>query len=232
MDETSGKLPVEQQWRLQNPLAWTAEFLRLGRRRLPAQIRLMGLAILVGVVAGVGAIAFYALSRLIEYYALFEIVGYRPPVHPAGETDLSWLPQLATDFRPWLLLLVPTVGGLISGFLVYTFAPEAEGHGTDAVISAYHNKQGLIRPRVPIVKIIASAVTLGTGGSGGREGPIAQIGAGFGSALANMLGLRPTDRRVLDGGWHGRRDRRHLSRPAGRSALRRGGAVLVAGIRA
>ncbi len=197
MNETSGKLPVEQQWRLQNPLAWTAEFLRLGRRRLPAQIRLMGLAILVGIVAGVGAIAFYALSRLIEHYALFEIAGYRPPVHPAGETDLSWLPQLATDFRPWLLLLVPAIGGLISGFLVYTFAPEAEGHGTDAVISAYHNKQGLIRPRVPIVKIIASAVTIGTGGSGGREGPIAQIGAGFGSALANMLGLRPTERRVL-----------------------------------
>jgi CIC family chloride channel protein len=81
--------------------------------------------------------------------------------------------------------------------LVYKRAPEAEGHGTDAVIAAYHHQQGQIRPRVPLVKMVASAVTLGTGGSGGREGPIAQIGAGFGSLLANMLGLRPAERRVL-----------------------------------
>jgi CIC family chloride channel protein len=100
-------------------------------------------------------------------------------------------------FHPWLLLLIPTLGGIVSGLLVFTIAPEAEGHGTDAVIAAYHYKQGQIRPRVPLVKIIASAVTLGTGGSGGREGPIAQIGAGFGSLLANLLRLRPVDRRVL-----------------------------------
>ena len=81
--------------------------------------------------------------------------------------------------------------------LVYTLAPEAEGHGTDSVIAAYHYHQGQIRPRVPLVKIVASALTLGTGGSGGREGPIAQIGAGFGSLLGNMLQLRPAERRVL-----------------------------------
>jgi CIC family chloride channel protein len=63
---------------------------------------------------------------------------------------------------------------------VYTFAPEAEGHGTDAAIDAFHNKRGEIRGRIPIIKTIASAITLGTGGSAGREGPIAQIGAGFG----------------------------------------------------
>jgi CIC family chloride channel protein len=80
---------------------------------------------------------------------------------------------------------------------VYTLAPEAEGHGTDAAIAAYHHQQGLIRPRVPLVKIVASALTLGTGGSGGREGPIAQIGAGFGSFLGNLLRLRPAERRIL-----------------------------------
>ena len=95
------------------------------------------------------------------------------------------------------LLLIPTVGGLLSGVIVFTLAPEAEGHGTDAVIDAYHHKQGQIRPRVPLVKIVASAITLGTGGSGGREGPIAQIGAGFGSLLSNLLHLRPAERRVL-----------------------------------
>ena len=89
------------------------------------------------------------------------------------------------------------MAGLLSGILVFTLAPEAEGHGTDSVIAAYHYHQGQIRPRVPLVKIIASALTLGTGGSGGREGPIAQIGAGFGSVLGNLLRLRPAERRVL-----------------------------------
>src|SRR4029077_19021056 len=86
---------------------------------------------------------------------------------------------------------------ILSGVIVYTLAPEAEGHGTDAAISAYHYHQGQIRPRVPLVKIVASALTLGTGGSGGREGPIAQIGAGFGSFLGGVLRLRPAERRVL-----------------------------------
>ncbi len=85
----------------------------------------------------------------------------------------------------------------MSGLLVFSIAPEAEGHGTDAAIAAYHYHQGQIRPRVPLVKIVASALTLGTGGSGGREGPIAQIGAGFGSYLGNLLRLRPIERRTL-----------------------------------
>ncbi len=110
---------------------------------------------------------------------------------------MSWLPVPAHGFYPWLLLLVPALGGLLSGVIVFTFAPEAEGHGTDSVIDAYHNRQGQIRPRVPLVKIIASSITLGTGGSGGREGPFAQIGAGFGSLLGNLLRLRPAERRVL-----------------------------------
>jgi CIC family chloride channel protein len=94
-------------------------------------------------------------------------------------------------------LLIPTLGGLVSGFIVFTLAPEAEGHGTDAAIAAYHHKQGFIRPIIPLVKIVASAITLGTGGSGGREGPIAQTGAGFGSTVGNLLRLRPAERRIL-----------------------------------
>jgi CIC family chloride channel protein len=120
--------------------------------------------------------------------------GYHP-LAPGGEPPL--FPESDHAFRPWLLLLIPTIGGLLSGILVFTLAPEAEGHGTDAAIAAYHYKQGFIRPRVPIVKIIASAITLGTGGSGGREGPIAQIGAGFGSFLSSILRLRAADRRIL-----------------------------------
>jgi CIC family chloride channel protein len=76
-------------------------------------------------------------------------------------------------------------------------APEAEGHGTDAVIKAFHHLKGRIRRRVPLVKALASAITIGSGGSAGREGPIAQIGAGFGSALAGFLNLKDDERRVM-----------------------------------
>jgi CIC family chloride channel protein len=179
------------------PFRWFPEFLSLSQRRLRSQVRLLGLAVLVGIVAGIGAIVFYLATRVVEHYALGYLMGYQAAPHPGGEVPLPWLPVFNEPFQPWLLLLIPTVGGILSGVLVYTFAPEAEGHGTDAVIEAYHQRQGDIRPRVPIVKIVASALTLGTGGSGGREGPIAQIGAGFGSVLGKLLRLRPADRRVL-----------------------------------
>ncbi len=169
----------------------------LGGRRIRGQVRLLGFAALVGIVAGLAGIAFYVATRVVEHYALGVWAGYCPEPHPLGEPSFAWLAEVAHPFYPWLLLLIPTLGGLISGILVFKLAPEAEGHGTDAVIGAYHHQQGQIRPRVPLVKIVASAVTLGTGGSGGREGPIAQIGAGFGSLLANILRLRPADRRVL-----------------------------------
>ena len=176
---------------------WFPQVFRQGSDRIRGQVRLLGLAGLVGVVAGLGGIAFYIDTRVVEHYALGVGAGYCPEPHPGGEPSLAWLPTVTHALHPWLLLLIPTIGGLISGFIVFTFAPEAEGHGTDAVIAAYHNKQGQIRPRVPLVKIVASAITLGTGGSGGREGPIAQIGAGFGSLLSNFLHLRPAERRVL-----------------------------------
>jgi CIC family chloride channel protein len=154
----------------------------------------MLLSVLVGVIAGVGAIVFYLACQYVFHFALEDWAGYRPN-HPGGEPSLFADPT--TSFRPLMLLIVPTLGGLLSGILVFSIAPEAEGHGTDAAIAAYHYHQGLIRPRVPIVKIVASALTLGTGGSGGREGPIAQIGAGFGSFLGTLLRLRPIERRTL-----------------------------------
>ncbi|MBN1917585.1 MAG: chloride channel protein [Verrucomicrobia bacterium] len=148
----------------------------------------------MGVVAGLGAIAFYAGCHVVVHYALDAGAGYRPE-HPGGEPPL--LAETQQPFRAWTLLLIPTVGGILTGLLVYTLAPEAEGHGTDAAIAAFHHRQGSIRPRVPLVKLIASALTIGTGGSGGREGPIAQIGAGFGSFVGNLFRLRPADCRVL-----------------------------------
>jgi len=150
--------------------------------------------IAIGIIAGLGSIVFHYLCQLGIHYFMDHLAGYRPPP-PAGEHHL--LPPTETPFNRWLLLFLPAMGGLVSGWIVYTFAPEAEGHGTDAAINAYHNQGGFIRNRVPIVKTLASAITLTTGGSGGREGPIAQIGAGFGSFLATRLKLSHRERRIM-----------------------------------
>ena len=150
--------------------------------------------VLIGLIAGAGSVIFHYLCQLGIHYLMDMIAGYRPPP-PAGEHHL--IPPTARPFNRWLLLFLPAFGGIFSGWLVYTFAPEAEGHGTDAAIDAYHRRGGFIRGRVPIIKTIASAITLTTGGSGGREGPIAQIGAGFGSFLATTLKLSDRERRIM-----------------------------------
>ncbi len=156
--------------------------------------RLVLLSILVGVIAGLGAIGFQWLSHGVVRYSLVEFAGYAP-VNPRGEHEI--FEAVERPFVPWAVVAIMAVGGLLSGMIVYGFAPEAEGHGTDAAIDAFHNRRGLVRARIPIVKTIASAITIGTGGSGGREGPIAQIGAGFGSYLATLLKLPARDRRIL-----------------------------------
>ena len=89
-----------------------------------------------------------------------------------------------------------TVGGLLGGIIVFGLAPEAEGHGTDAAIEAFHEKGGRIRAHIPFVKLVASSLTIGSGGSAGREGPTAQIAAGFGSWLGGLFDLSAADRRT------------------------------------
>lgn len=150
-------------------------------------------SIAIGIVSGFGAILFYLGLRAVSYYVLGGIGGYYPP-SPGGELPL--FSQPATNVS-WLLFLLPAAGGLLAGIIIFTYAPEAEGHGTDAVIDAYNNKRGFIRKRVPIIKAISSIITIGSGGSAGREGPIAQIGAGFGSTLASFLKLSDRDRRIM-----------------------------------
>lgn len=151
------------------------------------------LAGLVGVVGGLGALGFKWLTDEVISWFWGGIVGYAPPT-PGGEPS-----ELVVHggFHVWALLLAPAVGGIASGLLVYALAPEAEGHGTDAAIRAYHREHGAMRARIPIVKMVASAFTLGSGGSAGREGPIAQIGAGFGSLLGKLLRLSDRERRIL-----------------------------------
>ncbi len=151
---------------------------------------------LVGVVAGLGAVAFLLPLDWMIHHVLGQLVGLRMP--PTGEGAPVGPSALFGRFGPWwMVLLVPTVGGLLSGLLVFSFAPEAEGHGTDALVKAFHRGAGKIRSRVPLIKGLASVITIGSGGSAGQEGPIAQIGAGFGSALATLLRLTANERRLL-----------------------------------
>jgi CIC family chloride channel protein len=147
----------------------------------------------VGVVSGLGAILFEELLRRALHLFLYLPTGYMEPSRGSG---VSTVAALASTYS-WLFLLIPALGGLVSGVMVFLIAPEAEGHGTDAMIEAFHRGGGYIRKRVPLVKILASALTIGSGGSAGKEGPIAQIGAGFGSFLATVLKLKPRDRRIL-----------------------------------
>lgn len=171
--------------------AWTWRFLR--NWKLSGKWTL--LSILVGIIAGLGGIVFQTLGQLVVHLTLSQFAGYAPG-EAGGECGLFDHRHLGT-IQPWMIVLIMTLGGLVSGWIVYTFAPEAEGHGTDAAIDAFHNRGGRIRARIPFVKIIASAITLGTGGSGGREGPIAQIGASFGAYLGHLLNLSARDRRIL-----------------------------------
>ncbi|MBV8316070.1 MAG: chloride channel protein [Planctomycetaceae bacterium] len=147
---------------------------------------------LVGLIAGLGAVGFLLALDWTIRHALGGLLHFQLP--PTGEGTRQ---AITSPWPWWLILLVPTVGGLVSGLLVFSLAPEAEGHGTDALIKAFHRGAGQIRTRVPLIKAVASVITIGTGGSAGQEGPIAQIGAGFGSFLGRLLQLTPNERRLL-----------------------------------
>ena len=121
------------------------------------------------------------------------ITGFIPPVTAASGGSPTYV---IGTFDRILIPVSTTLGGLISGIIIFRFAPEAEGHGTDAAIDAFHNKNGKIRRRVPLVKTVASAITIGSGGSAGREGPTAQIAAGFGSFIADAFRMDDHDRRI------------------------------------
>jgi len=149
----------------------------------------------LGILVGIAAIVFQMSLEAVSMLSFKSIVGLELH-HPGGEQPLFDYPMAETA-RPWLLICLPALGAFVAGLIVFKFAPEAKGHGTDAAIDAFHNKHGKIRSQVPFVKMVASVITMGTGGSGGREGPVAQIGAGIGSYLADRLGLNARTRRLL-----------------------------------
>jgi CIC family chloride channel protein len=152
-------------------------------RRLNAP-GLWALSILVGVVAGVGAVAFRALIAVFhnllflgKFSATYEANVHTPP----------------SPWGPWVIF-VPVAGALGVTFLVKNFAPEAKGHGVPEVMDAVYHRKGIIRPVVSVVKALASALSIGSGASIGREGPIIQIGSSFGSTVGQLLRLPPWQR--------------------------------------
>jgi chloride channel protein, CIC family len=149
---------------------------------------LAALALLVGVGAGLGAIAFRYL--ILGFTALF--TGHSDP-SALGHFTNPHIPVLG----PYVVLVIPVIGGLLYGPLVYRFAPEARGHGVPEVMLAVHSQEGRIRGRVPVVKALASALCIGAGGSVGREGPIVQIGSAIGSALAQVTRVAGQETRLL-----------------------------------
>jgi CIC family chloride channel protein len=150
------------------------------------------IGILIGIGAGLGALALSWLIKVITEFVLGTIVGYTPPL-PGGEGGGGdYLFHMA---RPWLLPLVTGGAGLIGGFLIWKFAPTTAGIGTNAAIRAFH-KNEKVKFHISIFKLITSAITIGGGLTSGREGPIAQIGAATGASIADLLKLTARERNI------------------------------------
>jgi len=141
-------------------------------------------AIIIGVLAGFGAIAIRTL--------IMEISNLSFP----GDKNLL---ENIIDAPIYIKILIPMIGGLIVGPLIYFFAPEAKGHGVPEVMQAILLKGGVIRPRVALIKALASSITIGTGGSVGREGPIIQIGSSLGSTVGQFFNISGNRMKTLVG---------------------------------
>lgn len=164
----------------------------------PLDLRILGRmliqAAVVGAAAGVLAAAFYWTLELGSELFLDVLAGVSP-ARAAGE--MADKIQRAKAFRPWVLVLLPAAGALLASLLTRRFAPECSGAGENAVIRAVHHEDAQIRRRVIWVKPLATVLTLATGGSGGREGPTAQLSAAVGSTVARIMRLSARERRIL-----------------------------------
>ena len=152
------------------------------------RVGLFCVAIVVGIGAGIGAVAFRYLIYGFTWLA-------------TGHTEFGQQGWVASDHLPWLgvgfFVVIPVIGGLLYGPLISRFAREARGHGVPEVMIAVAENGGRIRPQVTVVKALASALCIGTGGSVGREGPIVQIGAALASSLGQWVRMPENRLRVL-----------------------------------
>jgi CIC family chloride channel protein len=164
---------------------------------VPLDFRILGRTLLhaavVGAAAGLLGAAFFAGLEYTQRFLLEGLTGYRL-LRAQGEAFVG--EGTVTPFRPWLLVLFPAIGALLGG-LATRYASEARGGGGDQMIHAFHHLGGVIRRRVIWVKGLASILTLGFGGAGGREGPTMLIGGAIGSSMARLLNVTARERRLL-----------------------------------
>src|ERR1700741_790846 len=151
-------------------------------------------AVVVGVLAGLASMLFSWLLHFLEsFYASFTV--------QSAEKSETIVQKASFVFQhptsSVIIVLLPAFGGLVAGLIIYVFCKEAKGTGTDEMIDAFHNKEGKIEPKVPFFKALATLFTLPTGGSGGKEGPIAFIGAGIGVLVSNIAQSGARARRTL-----------------------------------
>ncbi len=144
-------------------------------------------SLVIGAVGALGAVVFRGLIAFFHNLLFL------------GQISVYYDANVHTPESPWgaWVILVPVVGAVGVAFLVRNFAPEAKGHGVPEVMDAIYYHKGVIRPIVAVVKSLASALSIGSGGSVGREGPIIQIGSSFGSTLGQLLKLPPWQRATL-----------------------------------
>ena len=150
-------------------------------------VSVCALALVVGVVTGLGAVVFRGLIGLVHNFLFL------------GRFSFAYDSNLFTPPSPWglLIILVPVLGAIGVTFIVSTFAPEAKGHGVPEVMDAIYYQRGVIRPIVAVAKSLASALAIGSGAAVGREGPIIQIGSALGSTLGQIIRMSMGQRIIL-----------------------------------
>ena len=169
----------------------------LGAMAPPLDLRILGRTLLhtaaVGLAAGLLGVAFFAGLEYTQSFLLEHIAGYTP-LRAHGERIFGEPSKLI--LRPAVILILPAAGALLAGLLCM-LAPETRGGGGDAMIHAFHHQGGVVRRRVIWIKALASILTLGSGGSGGREGPTMQMGGALGSWVGLTLKVSARERRIL-----------------------------------
>ena len=166
----------------------------LPKIKIKSQVSVYYLSIVTGILAGLFAMGF---SWMLEHAEIF-FNSFRSDWHSLQFTFVEKAKFVSTHITSSIIIiLLPALGGLISGLLSHFFCKEAVGTGADEMIGAFHNNEGNISKRVPFIKGIATIFTLSTGGSGGKEGPIALIGSGIGVIIAKITNAGARARRTL-----------------------------------
>lgn len=151
-------------------------------------------SVIVGVLAGFAAMLFSYFLQNAEEFVTTLFVNYNSNNLSFGEKLNNVVLNPANSV---IIVLLPAIGGLLAGLIIYFFSRDSVGTGTDEMINAFHNNEGKISGKVPFFKSIATIFTLSTGGSGGKEGPISQVGAGIGVIVANVVKAGSRARRTL-----------------------------------